>query len=950
MTDDRATLLARIEALEKENVALLLQLEKHGIVRHRTEELTEQQATSADEPDIDQQAIMQPVITRTSPLSDKIALFMSLFHGRTDVYARQWRKDEKIGYSPVCANRWNPSVCKKPNMKCADCPNTAYQLFTEQVTMNHLTGKQVIGIYTILPGDLCHFLAIDFDEADWKQDVAALRKVCASEHVPCSVEISRSGNGAHVWFFFEQAENAAQARRFGTRLLDLAMQSRAKLSFASYDRMFPNQDTMPKGGIGNLIALPLQREAAQTTGGSLFVDEGFVPYPDQWVYLSGMQRVPHETVMNTASHAPDRTADDALPKPWIAKETLTFADFGDSITATIADRLYISMSGISQKTLAALKRLAAFRNPSFYKQQAMRMPIWNIPRTICCAEFEGDYLCLPRGCAEQVQELCDSFGCQFVFEDERQHGRMIDVCFNGELREEQRPALDALVAHENGILSATTAFGKTVIGAALIAEKKVNTLVLVNRTQLVLQWKERLGQFLIINEELPEQPKKRGRKKQREIIGQYGAGKDTRSGIVDVAVMQSMGKPDEIPAWVREYGMVIVDECHHVPAFTFEQVLKAIPARYTYGLTATPKRSDGHQPILNMYLGPVRYQVDALSQALLRPFSHLMIPRFTGAVYKADEGNRISLTGLYQQMMDDDIRNGMIIDDISACIADGRNCLVLSERTAHIQKLVRQLEGKTPNLFLMLGSASPADKKKQLDALQHASSDAPLVICATGKYIGEGFDESRLDTLFLTMPISWEGTLAQYVGRLHRRYEGKQEVRVYDYIDNNTEILARMYNKRLKGYAAIGYQAAAVATGDASQNMIFNNDSYLDSFVLDLCAAEKSAVIASPYIAGSMVHRLRQHIAEAIQRRVSVMVLCRHPDSFSEQTQASMLKALDELASLGVNVRYMDEAYRRYAVFDDRIVWYGGINLLGGSGEESMLRIVSGQVARAIGQ
>lgn len=884
MINDRAVLLARIEALEKENAALLLLLEKQGIARHQIGESTENQMLSSEESNADQTTDAQPVITRNSPMSEKIALFISLFRGRTDVYARQWRKDEKVGYSPVCANRWNPSVCKKPNMKCADCPNTAYQSFTEQVAMNHLTGKQIIGIYTILPGDLCYFLAIDFDEADWKQDVEALRKVCASEHVPCSVEISRSGNGAHVWFFFDQEENAAQARRFGTRLLDQAMQSRAKLSFASYDRMFPNQDTMPKGGIGNLIALPLQRGAAQTTGGSLFVDEGFVPYSDQWVYLSGVERVPHETVMNAASHVPDHTMDDAPSKPWSVKEPLGAADFGESITVTIADRLYISMSGVSQKALATLKKLAAFRNPAFYKQQAMRMPIWNIPRIICCAEFEDEYLCLPRGCSEQVQELCDSLGCQFVCEDERQHGRMIDVCFNGELREEQRPALDALVAHENGILSATTAFGKTVIGAALIAEKKVNTLILVNRTQLVGQWKERLGQFLIINEELPEQPKKRGRKRQREIIGQYGAGKDTRSGIVDVAVMQSIGKPDEIPAWVKEYSMVIVDECHHVPAFSFEQVLKTIPARYTYGLTATPKRADGHQPILNMYLGPVRYQVDALSQALLRPFSHLMIPRFTGAAYKANNGNRISLTGLYQQMLEDDIRNGMIIDDISACIAEGRNCLVLSERTAHIQKLAQQLEGKTPNLFLMLGSASPADKKKQLDALRHTSPDTPLVICATGKYIGEGFDESRLDTLFLTMPISWEGTLAQYVGRLHRRHEGKQEVRVYDYIDNNTEMLARMYNKRLKGYAVIGYQAAAVMSGDASQDMIFNTDSYLDAFVQDLCAAEKSVVIASPYIARSTIHKLQQFITEAIQRRVYITVLCKHPDSFSEQT------------------------------------------------------------------
>lgn len=731
-----------------------------------------------------------------------------------------------------------------------------------------MQGKQVVGIYSMLPGDVCHFLAIDFDAGDWKQDATALREACREKGVPHAVEVSRSGSGAHVWFFFEQGENAAQARRFGAQLMDAVMRKRAKLSFASYDRMFPNQDTMPKGGIGNLIALPLQKEAAKMHGGSLFVDDAFQPYPDQWVYLSGIQRVTHALLAEIAESREQS----------MEKAAIQAVDFANPLEILLSDRLYIATDCVPQAALTELKRIAAFPNPAFYKQQAMRMPVWNIPRTICCASLEETHFCLPRGCLPQVRETVTQLGGRVVIQDQRQTGRSIDVQFSGTLREEQKSALKALSTHENDILSAATAFGKTVVGAALIAEKKVSTLILVNRTQLLAQWKERLSQFLTVNETLPEQPKKRGRQKVREVIGQYGAGRDTRGGVVDVAVMQALGASGQIPAWIREYGMVIVDECHHVPALTFENVLKAIPAKYIYGLTATPKRADGQQPILHMYLGPIRYQVDALTQAMLRPFAHLMIPRFTGAAYVAESGGRVGLTEIERQM----------------------------------------------------------------------TADAPLLICATGKYIGEGFDESRLDTLFLTMPISWAGTLAQYAGRLHRQQEGKQEVRIYDYIDNNTEMLTRMYSKRLKGYAAIGYQAAAAPSGNAAGNLIYSSSDYWETFLQDISQAEKQIVIASPYIAASTVQKLRDAFREAKARRVALVVLCRNPGEMADTAQSSMRRALEMLREIGAEVRFSKAAYHSYAAFDRRIAWYGGIQLLGVSGENSALRLVSEQMARAV--
>lgn len=650
--------------------------------------------------------------------------------------------------------------------------------------------------------------------------------------------------------------------------MDAVMRKRAKLSFASYDRMFPNQDTMPKGGIGNLIALPLQKEAAKMHGGSLFVDDAFQPYPDQWVYLSGIQRVTHALLAEIAESREQS----------MEKAAIQAVDFANPLEILLSDRLYIATDCVPQAALTELKRIAAFPNPAFYKQQTMRMPVWNIPRTICCASFEEMHFCLPRGCLPQVRETVTQLGGRVVIQDQRQTGRSIDVQFSGILREEQKSALKALLAHEDGILSAATAFDKTVVGAALIAEKKVSTLILVNRTQLLAQWKESLSQFLTVNETLPEQAKKRGLQKVREVIGQYGAGRDTRGGVVDVAVMQALGASGQIPAWIREYGMVIVDECHHVPALTFENVLKAIPAKYIYGLTATPKRADGQQPILHMYLGPIRYQVDALTQAMLRPFAHLMIPRFTGAAYVAESGGRVGLTEIERQM----------------------------------------------------------------------TADAPLLICATGKYIGEGFDESRLDTLFLTMPISWAGTLAQYAGRLHRQHEGKQEVRIYDYIDNNTEMLTRMYNKRLKGYAAIGYQAAAAPSGSAAGNFIYSSSDYWETFLQDISQAEKQIVIASPYIAASTVQKLRDAFCEAKARRVALVVLCRNPGEMADTAQSSMRRALEMLREIGAEVRFSKAAYHSYAAFDRRIAWYGGIQLLGASGENSALRLMSEQMAWAV--
>lgn len=888
----------------------------------------------------------------------KVALYLSLFCGRPDVYAKQWiGKGEKPGYSPACKNEWVRGICDKPKQKCARCSHADYLPFDANAVDQHLRGQCVIGIYPLLSDDTCAFLAIDFDKTSWRKDVRTIAGICLDKNIPYAVEVSRSGNGAHLWFFFEAPIPASTARSFGSLLLTQAMQYNAKLEFSSYDRMFPNQDMMPKGGFGNLIALPLQKEA-RVKGGSLFVDINFKPYDDQWEFLFSIKRISTALLENWISswQCPPlgelRIDDDENEKPWRQlKISLSSSDCPSAVNCVLADMIYIPNSGFSDRAQNKIKRLAAFRNPLFYQAQAMRMPVWDKPRVICCAEYRDDYLCLPRGCKEALSAFASENSFNIIWQDERIAGRSINVRFSGELRMEQQSAFSTLSEHDTGILSATTAFGKTVIGAALIGQKKVNTLILVHRKQLLTQWQERLAEFLEINEILPEELKRRGKKRQRTIVGAFGAGKDTRSGIIDVAIMQSMGPADQIKDFIKDYGMVIIDECHHVPAISFENVMKHVQSKYVYGLTATPTRQDGHHPILYMYLGPIRYRVDAKAQAARQPFTHVMIPRFTGTQFQMEDQNSLPAIGqYYSQIMMDDLRNHMIVEDVLACIQEGRNCLILSERTKHVETLAALLSKQLNSVITLTGGKTDTETKIQLEAIRNVPTDQPLVLCATGKYIGEGFDEPRLDTLFLTMPISWHGTLAQYAGRLHRLHEGKKEVRVYDYVDHSAQMLEKMYHKRLKGYASIGYQVCAEhETTEVNSDIIYDQITFQERFITDLSSGKRHVIIVSPYAALRRINWLESTLKQLCAKGIQTVVLTRPATSFQGKTADSAQMAIDALMSIGVNVQCRGNIHQKYAVIDDKIVWYGSINLLSfGTSQESIMRLISGSIARAL--
>lgn len=615
-------------------------------------------------------------------------------------------------------------------------------------------------------------------------------------------------------------------------------------------------------------------------------------------------------------------------KPWPSKrrpKELVREDFPAQARSMISNLIYVDKTGFSQGALNAIKRLAVFKNPEFYKKQAMRLPVYNTPRVFDCSYEDQDFLGLPRGCMDALTDLLETYGIPYSLEDQRQTGRMIDVSFHGTLRPEQVPAADALLEYHIGVLSATTAFVKTVVGAYLIGKHKVNTLILVHSSALLEQRKASLEQSLEIREPLPEQPKRRGRKKRLEHIGQIGAGKNTRSGIIDIAIMQSLFEGDEkdVKPFIAEYGMVLCDECHHVAAFTFEKILREVKARYVYGLSATPVRQDGHQPIIFMQCGPVRYLVDAKSQAEKRAFSHYVIPRFTRARLPAAR----KIQDIYTGIIGNESRTTQIISDAVRLIAEERTPLLLTERKDHAMRLAEELQGKADHIFLLLGSGKQKDKREKLTALRAVPANESLAVVATGKYIGEGFDEPRLDTILLTMPISWKGTLAQYAGRLHRSYEEKQEVRIYDYVDVHTPVLERMYHKRLKGYPELGY-SVKLSEQDAAASQIYNGQNYLVPFMTDLSDAEKDILLVCPFLNKSRLKAILPTLEKVIALGTSVTVCTRALESYRLEQRDAIGELITRLKENGINVKTQGELLYRYAVIDQSIVWYGNIEYL----------------------
>ncbi len=735
--------------------------------------------------------------------AEKIALFRALFRGRADVYPRRFesRKTGRAGYSPVCGNEWVKGICEKPRIKCTECSHQNWLGVTDEVVHNHLVGKIVIGVYPMLLDESCFFLAVDFDGSEWAHDVRAFMETCGRWKIPVALERSRSGEGGHVWFFFDEAIPATLARKLGASLLTETMEGRPGIGLKSYDRFFPNQDTLPRGGFGNLIALPLQKRA-RDCGNTEFLDANFVPFTDQWAFLAAIPKISRPTTEERVSQAESRgrvvgvrVVLDDEEKPWTTPPSQQWSEMAlpgplpEKLEAVLADQIYFSKAAVPPPLRNRLVRLAAFQNPEFYRAQAMRLPVYDKPRIISCAEEYPDHFALPRGCLDDTHALLQRLGVKFSIRDERCRGTPLEVSFCGELRPEQEAAAEALEKHDFGVLAATTAFGKTVLAAWLIARRRVSTLVLVHRQQLLEQWGERLAEFLGVR---------------AKSIGRLGGGRKKLTASLDIATIQSLVREGVVDDRVGDYGHLIVDECHHLSAHSFERVARRAKAQFFTGLSATVARKDGHHPIIFMQCGPVRHRIDARKQTVARPFYHKVIVRPTGfrATTESAPDPRSEYQDLVENLAANEARNQLICSDVIAAFHEGRSPLVLTERTTHLKSLAERLALQIPNIVILQGGMG----RKALRAALARLGEGPRVVLATGRFVGEGFDDSRLDTLFLALPISWRGTISQYAGRLHRLHEGKGEVRIYDYADLDVPMLSRMFDKRCCGYEAIGYE------------------------------------------------------------------------------------------------------------------------------------------------
>jgi superfamily II DNA or RNA helicase len=760
----------------------------------------------------------RPAVNNQSTQGDKIALFRNLFRGREDIYPRRFEslKTGKKGYQPVCRNEWVRGVCGKPKTHCEDCQQREFIPFTNTVIRNHLQGFDpqesskrdfTIGVYPMLPDETCWFLAADFDKVSWQDDARAFLETCSTFNVPAALERSRSGNGGHVWMFFTEPVPVAQARQMGTFLLSQTMVHRPEIGLDSYDRFFPSQDTLPRGGFGNLIALPLQKKPREN-GNSIFVNEHFIAYEDQWAFLTSLRRMTRAEVQAVVSHAEKQdeflgirlpVTDEDSDHPWAAppsrkhKEPPRIGPLPGCLDLVIGNQIYIPKAELTPPLQNRLIRLAAFQNPDFYQAQGMRLSTYGKPRIISCCDDFPKHLGMPRGCIDELTTLLESLQIKTNLTDERFAGTRLDVQFQGALRSEQQQAADSLLQHETGVLAASTAFGKTVVAAYLIVQRQVNTLVIVHRRQLLDQWVQALSQFLGIS------PKD---------IGQFGGGKHKPNGNLDVAMIQSLIQKGVVSDIVGNYGYLIVDECHHISAVSFEQVVRQSKAKYLTGLSATVTRKDGHQPIIFMQCGPVRYKVNDRDQANKRPFDHKVIVRPTKFQLPSHLQNIAaqSIQEVYTWLEKDNDRNQMIVSDVVAAVQANRFPVLLTERREHLETLVELLAKRVAHIFVMKGGMGKKQRKLLADQIASLPADQSRVILATGRYLGEGFDDERLDTLFLALPISWRGTLTQYAGRLHRLNAAKKEVVIYDYVDFEVPVLARMHGKRRASYKVLGYE------------------------------------------------------------------------------------------------------------------------------------------------
>jgi len=906
--------------------------------------------------------------------------FFSMFWGRTDVFAKRTIKKStgEANYYTQCYNFWKPGCHRfmRSKIKCQECKKQAYKKLDKGDILKHLQGNvengtDVISIYPLLEDNTCRFIVFDFDNHEkgagkfdyankddaWREEVDSLRTICEINGIDALVERSRSGKGAHLWIFFQKPIVASLARKFGNTLLRKGTESVNLKSFNYYDRMLPMQEHTPKGGVGNLIALPLQGQALKE-GNSAFVDSNWNAYPDQWKILFAKHKLEEEFVERkikewkvSSISGIDRAAgpfDGKQEKPWDKLRRFVKEDVDGKLCVTLSDGVYIDTANLKARIQNQIRELAAFRNPVFYKNQAMGISNFTNARFIYLGSDENGYIKIPRGLSETLLEKCKEADLEYQIEDKRYVGNEINVKFKGALKESQIPAVEKMGQNDIGILSAATAFGKTVVCCAIIAQKKKCTLILLQSSALIKQWEDALEKFLYIDEEPPEYATLSGRKKKRKsIIGKLRGAHDSTTGIIDIAMVGSFCKHGEYHKRIREYGLVILDECHHAASDTMVGVLQQINAKYVYGVTATPFRGDGLERINSMLLGPIRYKYSSKDRAKEQNILHLVYPRFTRAVAPRFQQDKMHPNEAYSLIRENEDRDNLIVGDVIKCVDEGRTPVVLSKYIDHAERLYKYLLKHAENVFLLSGQNSKKVNDEILDNMNRVEKDEKMILVATGKLIGEGFDFPRLDTLIMATPVAWKGVVEQYAGRLNRDYEGKESIIIYDYVDRHISMFDKMYYKRLRTYKQIGYEVyAGVASEKTEKNAIFDMDTYKAVYEQDLLEANEEIILSSPVISGKKVEELMKLLKEKQELGLRIVIITWKPDCYGYGDSEYWLELQERMRKVGFEMNLVEDYCEHYCIVDKEIVWYGSMNFLGKEdAEDNLMRICSQTIA-----
>lgn len=962
------SLQSRIHALEDENRLLKERLDEAGVSYADIVSGDAEGVVELYDPD-------QGARIKKFDVTDKIAsdFFMMFCRGRKDLYDLRYTnpKTGKNGYYTQCFNRWDRGchIQKKDGVRCKDCELRAYKPVTLPLIKAHMNGtdpngNDVVAIYPMLENNLCQLLVFDFDnhakgaeqedyaniDDRWKEEINALRRICKNLDVDAVVERSRSGRGAHLWIFFKEMIPARLARKFGFALLEKGAESVNLKSFKYYDRMIPTQDALPEGGLGNVIALPLQGMALKS-GNSAFVDENWNAYEDQLKVLAGTRRLTRQEIEDYLSlwYSTGFTSEDnGTDAPWDKNSEIEAGGVKGVVRIVLADRIYIDSSGMSNKTKRQLRRMATFSNKQYFQNQAMDMPNYDESRFIYLGSDEGKYIVLPRGLREDILKKFDNAGIRYKIEDKRTQGRELNISFKGELRESQIPAAETMLENETGILHAATAFGKTVVCCDMIARRGISTLILVDRADLMNQWIKRLDEFLDIDEELPEYQTKTGRtRKRKSLIGNLQGAHDTLTGIVDVAMIRSLKKKDGFHPMLKEYAQVYFDECHHAASESAIEVLQEINAKYVYGVTATPKRGDGKEKINEFLLGPIRYRFTAKDRAEEQNIDHLVYPRFTRTVKPHHLSKTPYGNDAYELIRNNDVRDEQIIRDVADCVQAGRTPVVLTKYVDHANKLSERLKKYADRLILLTGANGTKVRRAQVKELNEVDDSDSLILVGTGSLLGEGFDFPRLDTLFMATPVSGENVVEQYVGRLNRDYDGKENVIVYDYVDSHIPKFDKMYAARLKAYKKIGYEFCVNMDGEKQKaNAIYDIENYAETYWKDLEEANSAVVVSSPRLNNQKVDRIINMLGKRRELGVKVTIVTWHPDAYKYGKDDVRMELMERLRKAGFEIRLVEESCEHYAVIDNEIVWYGSVNLLSKEdAEDNLMRVCSKDIA-----